>query len=45
LIDEQTLDSLAEKVLQQNINLTDLLKPLLGSVMNKILEKEMEIYL
>jgi len=45
LIDEQTLDSLAEKVLQENINPTDLLKPLLGAVMNKILEKEMEIYL
>jgi len=45
LIDEQTLDSLAEKILKENVNPTDLLKPLLGSVMNKVLEKEMELYL
>ena len=45
LIDEQTLDSLAEKVLQENINPTDLLKPLLWAVRNKVLEKEMELYL
>ena len=45
VLEDKLLEDLASKVLQEWIDPTDLLRPLLGWIMNKVLEKEMEIYL
>jgi len=45
ILEDKLLEELASKVLQEWVDPTDLLRPLLGWIMNKVLEKEMEIYL